>query len=188
MAIRISRPTTADLRALAAAGATDALSYHPIGISAMTEPPAGYRRDTWVRSLGAGEQVFDRAAAALRGWRVHQGAGLVVEADGPPKVGLVVAMAAPLPVGWVDVVCRVVGVVDEPGRFGFTYGTLSVHPEQGEESFTVVRADDGSVVFEIVAASRPRHTLARMAPPIARRLQRAATHRYLLAMQSAVDA
>lgn len=95
-------------------------------------------------------------------------------------------MAAPLPIGWVEVVCRVVGVVDEPNCFGFTYGTLSVHPEQGEESFTVVRADDGMITFEIVATSRPRHLLARAVPPVARRLQMAATNRYLAAMQSTV--
>jgi len=130
--------------------------------------------------------VFRRAADALRNWRVHEGAGLVVLAAGPPSVGAVVAMAAPLPVGWVDVVCRVVEVFDEQDRFGFAYGTLSVHPEQGEESFTVLRAGDGSVSFEIVAVSRPRHVLAQAAPPVARRLQAAATNRYLEAMQSAV--
>ena len=94
-------------------------------------------------------------------------------------------MAAPLPLGFIDVVCRVVDVVDVPDRFGFTYGTLPVHPEQGEESFTVVRHDDGSVVFEIAAASRPRHLLARACPPVARRLQRSATTRYLDAMSAA---
>ena len=97
-------------------------------------------------------------------------------------------MAAPLPIGWIEIVCRIVDVVDEPHRFGFTYGTTSVHPEQGEESFTVVRSDDDGVVFEIVAASRPRHVLARAVPPVARRLQAAATNRYLAAMQAAVHA
>ena len=100
----------------------------------------------------------------------------------------VVAMAAPLPIGWVEVVCRVVGVCDEPDRFGFTYGTLSVHPEQGEESFTVIRTDDGGTGFRIVAVSRPRQVLARALSPVARRLQMAATNRYLAAMQSALDA
>ena len=97
-------------------------------------------------------------------------------------------MAAPLPVGWIDVVCRVVAVVDEPERFGFTYGTLPIHPEQGEESFTVTRSDDGGFIFEIVAVSRPRQLLARAVPPVARRLQAAATNRYLKAMHAAVSA
>ena len=131
--------------------------------------------------------MFDRAADAIRHWRVHEGAGLIVQANGAPRLNAVVAMAAPLPVGWIEVVCRVVDVVDEPDRFGFTYGTLPVHPEQGEESFTAVLLPDSGVVFEIVAASRPRQLAARAAPPLARRLQRAATNRYLAAMQSAID-
>jgi uncharacterized protein (UPF0548 family) len=188
MSIRLARPSAAELRSLADAGGEDSLTYEPVGISALVEPPPGYRLDHWSRSLGTDIQLFGRAVDALRNWRVHEGAGLVVEAAGPPTLDAVVAMAAPLPIGWVEVVCRVVDVVDEPNRFGFTYGTLSVHPEQGEESFTVVHADDGGVAFEIVAASRPRHVLARAVPPVARRLQAAATNRYLAAMESAVHA
>lgn len=187
VSIRLTRPSSAELLSLAQAAAKDSLTYDTVGISAMTEPPSGYRLDRWSVSLGKDEHDFDRAVEALRHWRVHEGAGLVVHACGPPTVDSVVAMAAPLPIGWVEVVCRVVDVIDEPDRFGFTYGTLSVHPEQGEESFTVIRASDGNSEFRIVAVSRPRHVLARALPPVARRLQRAATNRYLAAMQSAID-
>jgi len=187
MSIRLTRPTEADLRLLADAGRSDVLTYEPIGISGNTEAPVGYRLDRWSRTLGASDDVFHRAAQALRTWQVHRGAGLIVCDHGPPTVDAVVAMAAPLPLGFIDVVCRVVVVVDEPDRFGFAYGTLRVHPEQGEESFTVVRHDDGTVMFEIAAASRPRHVLARAFPPIARLLQRSATTRYLDAMSSAVS-
>ena len=128
---------------------------------------------------------MERAADALRNWEVHKRAGLIVLAEGPPVVGMVVAMSAPLPVGFIDVVCRVVDVVEESDRVGFTYGTLPVHPESGEESFTVVRAADDNITFEVAAASRPRQLLARAFSPIARRLQRSATNRYLDAMQSA---
>ena len=188
MSIRLTRPTTADLRLLAEAGRSDALTYEPIGISGGTEASAGYRLDRWSRTLGNSDSVFQRASQALRTWQVHRGAGLIVCDDGPPSIDAVVAMAAPLPLGFIDVVCRVVAVVDEPDRFGFTYGTLRVHPEQGEESFTVVRQADGAVVFEIAAASRPRHVLARACPPVARRLQRSATTRYLDAMSAAAGA
>jgi uncharacterized protein (UPF0548 family) len=188
MALRLTRPSVAELRSLAEAGAKDSLTYAPIGLSAMATPPAGYRSDRWSRTLGTDERSFERAVEAIRTWQVHRGAGLVVHADGPPAMDSVVAMAAPLPIGWIEVVCRVVAVVDEPDRFGFTYGTLPVHPEQGEESFTVTRTHDAAVTFEIVAVSRPRQVLARAFPPIARRLQAAATNRYLAAMQAAVDA
>ncbi|MEJ7801487.1 MAG: DUF1990 domain-containing protein, partial [Ilumatobacter sp.] len=114
------------------------------------------------------------------------GAGLVVLAARPPLVGDIVAIRAPLPLGWIDAVCRVVRLVDEPDRAGFAYGTLADHPAQGEESFTVERDDDGTVTFEIIAVSRPRHPLARLAPAVARILQRRAVDRYLDAMTIAV--
>ncbi len=69
-------------------------------------------------------------------------------------------MAAPLPVGFIEVVCRVVDVVDQPDRCGFVYGTLPNHPEQGEESFIASRSANGVLTFEIVAVSRPRQILA----------------------------
>ena len=187
MSLRFTRPRSADLRLLARRAAADPLTYAPVGISTAGAPPGGYRLDTWSCALGREAGAFERAAEALRTWRVHTGAGLIVEADGPPAVGLVVAMAAPLPVGFVEVVCRVVAVVDEPDRAGFSYGTLAVHPERGEESFLVSRSGAGEVTFEIRAAARPQHLLARAFPPITRRLQAVATGRYLEAMRAAVD-
>jgi uncharacterized protein (UPF0548 family) len=157
----------------------------------MEPPPPGYRRDRWTCELGGDDEVFERAADVLRNWQMHRSAGLIVEADGPPAVGMNVAMAAPLPIGYVDVVCRVldvIDVIDEPDRCGFTYGTLPMHPEQGEESFTITRGADGVVTFEIVAASRLRHVLARACPPVARRLQSRAIDRYLAAMQTGASA
>ncbi len=86
---------------------------------------------------------------------------------------------------FIDVVCRVVNVTDAEDQYGFAYGTLSVHPERGEESFTVVREGDGNVSFHIVAVSRPRPMLASAFPSAGRMLQRAATSRYLDSMRAA---
>jgi uncharacterized protein (UPF0548 family) len=91
-------------------------------------------------------------------------------------------MCAPTPLGFIDITCRVVELVDEPDRFGFAYGTLPTHAEIGEESFIVHR---GPLRFAVEAVSRPAHPLARLAPPIADRLQAAATARYLDAMATA---
>ena len=188
MSIHLRRPTSAALDQLRDAGGSDSLTYEPVGISALDVAPPGYRLDRWSRPLGRGDLVFDRARHALHTWRVQSGAGLIVRADGPPAVGSVVAMAAPLPIaGYIDVVCRVVAVLERADRSGFTYGTLSVHPQQGEETFTVVRAPDGNVTFEIAAASRPQHLAARALPPVARLLQRVTTKRYFDAMQAAVS-
>jgi len=118
---------------------------------------------------------------------VHRGAGLEVLADGGITVGTNVAMSAPLAAAHIDVTCRIVAVIDEPDRFGFAYGTLRVHPEQGEESFVVSRSHKG-VRFDVVAVSRPVHPLARLAGPAAHHLQDAAVRRYLSAMSAAATA
>jgi uncharacterized protein (UPF0548 family) len=107
---------------------------------------------------------------------------LAVRTDGPLTVGTNVAMCAPLPIGFVDVTCRVVEVVDDGARFGFAYGTLPVHPERGEESFIVSRHP---LTFTVVSVSHPVHPLARLAPPVADRLQANASARYLDAMIAA---
>ncbi len=188
MSIRLRRPSDVDLSALATANEDTPFSYEPVGLCAGPTVPNGYRLDRWSRRIGSGDDAFERAVDVLMTWKMHEGAGLVVAASGPASTGMVVAMAAPLPVGWVDVVCRVVDVVDLPQRKGFAYGTLPSHPERGEESFTVVVGADGTVTFEIVAVSRPRQLLARLCPPVARRLQVAATNRYFDAIAAAAAA
>ena len=162
------------------------LTYEPIGVS-LDETIAvqgGLKRRRWATDL-EGEDAFERAVETVKAWGVHRGAGLLVEADGELAVGTNVAMIAPLPVGYVDVTCRVVAVIDEDDRFGFAYGTLPVHPERGEESFVISRADDVTT-FTVRAVSGPVHPLARLVPPVADALQDRAAQRYLAAMASAV--
>jgi uncharacterized protein (UPF0548 family) len=89
-----------------------------------------------------------------------------------------VALAAP---------CRIVGVIDEEARWGFAYGTLPGHPEQGEEAFIVSISPDQVVRFEIVAFSRPGDSLVRMAGPIGRVVQKRGTKGYLRALRRYVE-
>ena len=81
--------------------------------------------------------------------------------------------------------CRIVDVVDQPGRFGFAYGSLVGHPEQGEESFLVERTGTRTS-FRIDVCSRPGHPLVRAGGPVARRVQSVLTQRYLRALQEHV--
>jgi uncharacterized protein (UPF0548 family) len=145
----------------------------------------GLKRREW-STLLTRPSAFDVARDALQTWTVHRGSGLLLEADRPLAAGEVVAMAAPLAIGFVEVTCRIVKVLDEPDRFGFAYGTLPIHPERGEESFVVTRGAAGTT-FTIRAVSKPVHPLARVAPPVAHRLQEQATQRYLSAMAQAVS-
>jgi uncharacterized protein (UPF0548 family) len=184
---RLTRPEPEALRSLVDGGAFDELSYELVGLCKLAEAPPGFRMDRRTCVLGRGDEVFDRAVQALREWQVHRGSGIVVLADDEPRTDLVVAMSAPLPVGFLDLACRVVDTVDQQDQFGFTYGTLSVHPEQGEESFTVTRGADFNITFDILAVSRPRMWAAKACPPISRALQHRATGKYLRAMQAAVS-
>jgi uncharacterized protein (UPF0548 family) len=115
---------------------------------------------------------------------MHRGAGLRVAADGPIAVGTNVAFSAPLPIGFVDGTCRIVVVVDEPNRYGFAYGTLSIHPERGEEAFVVSRDEGGNVRLDIDGVSRPTQPLARLVPPLADHMQDRGVRRYLAAMRT----
>jgi uncharacterized protein (UPF0548 family) len=73
-------------------------------------------------------------------------------------------------------------MVDEPDRFGFAYGTLPGHPEQGEVAMLVERHQRDRVVFRIVSFSRTVDPLARLGSPVTRLIQRRVTNRYVQAL------
>lgn len=126
---------------------------------------------------------FDGAARDLWEWTMHSRAGLRVHAsDIPLRPHTVVLMRWGLGSLSISAPCRVLEVVDEPERRGFTYGTLAGHPESGEECFLLEHLDDGRILFTITASSRPASTLARFAGPIGRAAQRSMTLRYLRAL------
>jgi uncharacterized protein (UPF0548 family) len=103
----------------------------------------------------------------------------VVPAGAPISEGTTVAVLTSVGPLTVLASCRIVVVVDEPDRFGFAYGTLPAHPEEGEERFVVTRDDAGAVRFEVAAFSRPHDLLTKLGGPLPRHLQRRATTRYL---------
>lgn len=69
------------------------------------------------------------------------------------------------------------GPTGDTWRAGFTFRTVQGHPELGEETFCVIkRIRDGSVRVDIHSWSRPGTWLARLASPLARRIQVRASH------------
>jgi uncharacterized protein (UPF0548 family) len=129
---------------------------------------------------------LDGAAADLLSWRAQSGAGLGVRASEVPLVvGTVVLLRIGLgPLG-VTAPCRVVHVVDEPGRRGFAYGTLPGHPESGEELFVLERRGDGALELAVTAFSRPASLATRLGGPVARRAQRWMAGRYAAGLDAA---
>ena len=92
--------------------------------------------------------------------------------DTPIEEGRNVAMLASHLGLWSLNACRIVYTIDEPHRFGFTYGTLADHVEAGEERFTVERDDQtGEIFYDLYSFSRPRQILAILGYPYARYLQ-----------------
>ncbi|PTR27639.1 uncharacterized protein DUF1990 [Rhodococcus sp. OK519] len=112
-------------------------------------------------------------------WDVHRRAGLRVEAATPtaqPGTDVLLRWCG------FSIPCRVVHAIDEPDRRGFAYGTLTGHPETGEELFCVSRLPDGPVVATVTAFSRPGRWFTRVGGPIGRSVQRYMTRRYLRAL------
>ncbi len=143
--------------------------------------PDGYRR--LERSVVLDRRDLAGAADDLFAWRMHERSGLRVAAGDTPLVDgtVVVLRLGPGPLA-LRIPCRVVEVVDEPGRRGFSYGTLPGHPESGEERFLLEEQEDGSLTFSITAVSRPASTLARLGGPVSRAVQHWMTTRYLAAL------
>jgi len=84
--------------------------------------------------------------------------------------------------------CRIVYVIDESGRYGFAYGTLSQHAECGEERFTVeYHSDTDEVWYDIYAFSRPGHWMVHLGYPYARYLQTSFAVASKSAMKNAVS-
>jgi uncharacterized protein (UPF0548 family) len=158
-------------------------TYSERGATLTGELPVGYHHLGEGTVLGRGPETFATASQGLRTWRAHQIQGVrVFPADAPLRAGATVVVTLGARIGAIAAPCRIIAVVDEPGRFGFAYGTLPGHPEQGEESFVATMAEDGIVRFDIRAFSRPGDPLTRLAGPFGRRMQSIATTEYLRAL------
>jgi uncharacterized protein (UPF0548 family) len=162
-------------------------SYPERGATGGDLPRAGYDVDHNRVRLGAGREAFERASAAVRRWRMFDlGWAEILWPSAPIEPGTTVAMLARFSGVWSLNAARIVYVVAEERRFGFAYGTLPDHVERGEERFLVEILADGSVWYELLAFSRPRHWTARAGYPLVRRLQRRFVRDSMAAMVRAV--
>jgi uncharacterized protein (UPF0548 family) len=174
---RLTRPRADDVAAFLAGQRGRAFSYAAVGAT-RGAPPPGFTVDHNRARLGAGAECFARAVAALRAWRMTSLGWSAVRPTGARiETGTDVAVVVRHYGFWSLNACRIVYVMDERAqgvrRVGFAYGTLRDHGAVGEERFTVEwREADDSVWYDLYAISRPRHPLARLGYPLARRLQR----------------
>jgi uncharacterized protein (UPF0548 family) len=163
-------------------------TYSDIGATLAGKKPEGFHQDHYEAVIGQGVDVFERAVEGLKTWKAHRLPGMrVFPGDQVIRTGATVVVTLGTPIASVAAPCRVVGIIDGQTRWGFAYGTLPGHPEQGEESFAVSMSPDDTVHFEIEAFSRPSDPLVRLSGPIGRGIQRGGTASYLRALKRFVE-
>ena len=174
--LSLRKPTAGSIRPFLTAQAKLPFAYTAVGATAGTPPPE-YNVDRTRIKLGEGEPVFHAARAALKRWEQFRlGWVEAWSPDTPIKPGEVVAvMGRAIGLWWLNA-CRIVYIMDESGpisKFGFAYGTLPGHAESGEERFLVEwNRSENSVLYDILAFSRPNHFLTRFGYPFVRRTQK----------------
>jgi uncharacterized protein (UPF0548 family) len=189
--ISLSKTSPASIRRFIAAQSALDYTYSDVGATA-TSLPADYALDRTRIELGQGEEVYQRARRALERWKQFALGWMEAwPADTPLRPGETVAvLIRAFELWWLNA-ARIVYVIDESTelitRFGFAYGTLPGHVEAGEERF-LIEWDRASnrVYYDILAFSRPRHILTRMAKWQVRRMQRRFGQDSAAAMQQAV--
>jgi uncharacterized protein (UPF0548 family) len=148
-------------------------------------PPPGWRAYERTVVTGRGAAHWAAVSAAVLEWGVKTRSGFAVEPAGgsrrvePGTDPWLVASVGPFT---VREPVRVVAVVDEPDRCGFSYGTLPGHPVSGEESFVVHRAPDGTVSLTLRSLTRPAPGVWRLLFPALLVAQRWYRHRYARAL------
>lgn len=159
-----------------------ALTYAEVGASLGELPPEYHHQDR-SRLIGTGRSAFAAAAERILTWQMQLGAGLRVraelarvEADTVVEIGLGLGRVR----FWAP--CRILQVVDEPRRRGFSYGTLPGHAEVGEEAFLVTIDDLERVRTQVRAFSRQGPIWARVLDPGIRLVQSQVAGRYLRAL------
>jgi uncharacterized protein (UPF0548 family) len=145
----------------------------------LDDPPTGTH---WVRvgTTLPSEVSLAETARALLFWDLHRSAGLRIAADGPARVGGTVVCGYRIGPVLTLAPCRVIELIEEPHRVGFSYATLPGHPELGVERFTMSIVA-GTVQFDLQAVSRHTDWTARLVPVVTSFLQDRVTSSYLKA-------
>lgn len=162
-------------------------SYPDVGAT-RGEIPSGYNVDRYSTVLGRGDAVFESAKSSIQAWVPFRLSWIRTYPQAEPGDQVAVAVVVHLVGLWWTNISRVVYTIEEPGRFGFAYGTLGYHAEMGEEQFLITQdSDSNEVTYSILAFSRPRHTLARLGYPLSRAAQRRFGAESLEAMRQATS-
>jgi len=185
-----SKPTRSTIDAFLGAQQTQNFSYAEVGAS-RKEAPSAYTVDHNRILLGQGARIFERAKLAIREWKMFDIPWIqLCWPSAPIEPGTTVAVLVSHLGFWSLNAARIIYTIEESGpinKFGFAYGTLPNHAERGEERFSVeFNLLNQSVTYGLYAFSQP-NTLARLAYPLTRSLQKRFAQDSRTAMKNAVQ-
>ncbi len=179
----VRKPTQAVIDEFLSGQQKSIFSYEEIGTT-NSSVPRNYIIDHNRVMLGRGPQAFRQGMDRLRAWQMFNlGWVHVFPPEASISTGQTVAVLVSHFGFWSLNACRIVYTFDNERSYGFAYGTLQDHAEQGEERFSIDWSiEDDSVWYNILAFSRPRKWQARIALPLSRSLQKKFARDSLAAM------
>lgn len=184
----IFKPSTSAIRQFLEMQDGKPFSYREVGITRSETASSSFVRDHNRILLGIGNDVFEQAKTAVRNWKMFAFPWIeLCFASTPIEAGRTVAILVRHFRFYSLNAARIAYVIDEPGRFGFAYGTLPEHGEIGEERFSVeIDQTTGEVRYDLLAYSRPGALLAKIGYPLSRYLQKSFATDSKQAMKNAV--
>jgi uncharacterized protein (UPF0548 family) len=166
-------------------------SYGVVGLTCpadedWSQRPSGYRRYAATTRIGHGQRRWDEASSAVLDWQIKTRSGFEVEsftAETRARENADYRLTVRFGPITVHESVRVVAVVNQPTRCGFSYGTLDGHPVSGEEAFIVHQAPDGEVWLTLRSLTRASRGRWRWAFPALLVAQKYYRRRYRQALK-----
>ena len=189
----LHKPTDVEVHEFLAAQSELPFSYREVGATRdLLTTPAGYPINRYRGKLGAGQAMFKKAVEAVRSWEMYSlGWTKLCWPETEIKEGAVVAVVANHFALWSLNACRIIYTLEDVGRmnrYGFAFGTLPGHIEEGEERFTVEwNSESDEVSYELFAFARPKPLMAKIGYPLVRSVQRRFAIDSFAAMKRAVN-
>ena len=173
--LSLTKPSNEQCLSILDARESAALNYKAVGCLKTGTPP-GFNRDKARCVLGQGQPAWDAAVESFAKWKFMPASMVEIKNSGPIELGRVVGVLFKAIVIWSFNPARILEIHDskddEKSTFGFTYGTVRGHVEQGEERFLLAwDHETDTVAYELEAVSKPMHLLAWLVYPYARMMQ-----------------
>lgn len=190
--LRLIKPSEEGIRGFLTDQQSLPFSYREVGATrhGQADAPRGYPVNHYRVQLGTGAFTYARAVNALQSWTMYALCWThLFPAGAPVSEGVAVCVLARHFGVWSLNANRIIYVIEErekAERYGFAFGTLPGHSEQGEERFTIERRQDDTVWYELLAFAKPKHILARVGYPLTRLVQKRFARASGEAMRAAV--